>query len=177
MVFVLLVIQGLVFFQVMSTYPLYLHDVRGYSTRLVGMVLVVNAALVVLVEMPLVKRFERGNALALCGFASLLIGLGFGLLPLSGALGWVIFLMIIWSFGEMLVAPMMTAWVANRAPDQSRGAYMAAFGIAFSLCTAGAPFLGTLVYARAGPDTLWIGCLGVCVFVFLAFLALSRRDH
>lgn len=177
MVFGLLVVQGLVFFQVMSTYPLYLHDVRGYSTRLVGLVLVVNGALVVLVEMPLIKRLETGNALALCGFATLLIGLGFGLLPLSGALSWVVLLMVVWTFGEMLVAPMMTAWVANRAPDESRGAYMAAFTIAFSLCSAGAPYLGTLVYERAGPNTLWWGCFGVCCLAFLAFLALSRRER
>ena len=170
-----LLLQCLVFFQLQSTYTLYLVEARGFSTRVVGVMIAVNTVLIVLFEMPLVKSIEHRDPLKMIALASLCVALGFGLLPLSGSLVWIVFLALLWTLGEMLTSPTMSGWVANRAGPGSRGAYMAAFGIAFSVAFALGPWLGTRVYERFGPDWLWWGCLVVGAVSATGFRALARH--
>ncbi len=174
-VFGLFLLQGLVFFQLHSTYTLHLDQVCGFSKRLIGGIFAINTVLIVLVEMPLVKSLEGRDPLRLIGLASLIACVGFGLLPLSNSLAWVVTLVLVWTLGEMLMAPMSTTWVANRANAANRGAYMAAFSISFSLCSALAPVIGTEVYERAGPTVFWMGCLALGVVVFAGFRILASR--
>ncbi len=174
--FALLASSGLIFFQVMSTYPLHLDQVFGFSKSVIGQVLAVNALIIVLFEMPLVKALEGREPLRLIGVAGLLLGAGFGLLPLVTSLAGVVALVVVWTVGEMLMAPMSITWVANRANDSNRGAYMAAFGICFSLCSALAPLLGTAVFEHLGPRVLWFGCGALGWVVFVGFRALAARE-
>jgi predicted MFS family arabinose efflux permease len=175
-VFGLLIVGGMVFFQVLSTYPLHLGEVYGYSKRWIGWILAINALTIVLVEMPLVKSIEGRRPLPLIGFAMLLVGLGFGLLPLSSSVAWVVALVLVWTVGEMLMAPMSITWVANRAGEGSRGAYMAAFGISFSTCAALAPLVGTAVFEYLGPNVLWASCLVLGLVACVGFQVLAARE-
>lgn len=172
--FVFLLLQCLVFFQLQSTYSHYLVEGRGYSKLVFGLVLAFNATIVVLCEMPLIRSLEGRHPLRLMAVASVLVGLGFGLLPLSGSLIWISMLALLWTLGEMLASPTMSSWVATRAAPENRGAYMAAFGIAFSLGFAGGPWIGTRIYEYYGPEPLWWSCLGVGTFAGAGFLLLAR---
>ncbi len=172
----LLFVQGVVFCQVMGTYPLYLRDVNGFRERVIGFVMLLNGALIVLVEMPLVRTIEHRSPLRVMAVGVVFVGLGFGLLPLHSSLAWVVLLMLVWTVGEMLVSPLLSSWVANRADKRSRGRYMAAMGMTFSLCNVAAPLVGTRVYENQGPDVLWYGCLGVCVLAYFAYQIAAKRD-
>ncbi|MFT5478245.1 MAG: putative MFS family arabinose efflux permease [Planctomycetota bacterium] len=174
--FILLLLQAVIFFQMHSTFPLYLVQERGYSTGTFGLLIIVNTALIVLFEMPLVKLVETRNPLTLVAISCALVGLGFGLLPLSGSLVWIVFLIVLWTIGEMLTAPTMTNWVVGRADRGSRGAYMAAYGIAFSLAVAAAPLVGTRVWEQAGPDMVWWTCLVLGAITAIGFWLLARRE-
>ncbi|MDA1266817.1 MAG: MFS transporter [Planctomycetota bacterium] len=176
-VLLMMVLQGLVFFQVMSTYPLQLADGFGFTKAMIGGILALNAVIVVAVEMPLVRLFEHRSPMRIMALSGLLVGLGFGLLPLFDSLAWVMVLVFVWTVGEMLMAPMSMAWVANRATGPTRGAYMAAFGMSFSFCAAAAPLLGTRTLEHFGPNVLWGSCvvLGVAVFLGLSAVARSGR--
>jgi predicted MFS family arabinose efflux permease len=172
----LLGIQGVVFMQVMTTYPLYLRDVRGLSPRMIGWVLAFNGAIIVATEMPLISAIKHRNALRTIAVGVLFIGLGMGLLPLHGSLIWILFLMLLWTIGEMLVSPLLSTWVANRADKRSRPSYMAAMGMTFSACHVISALSATAVYDFIGPNPLWFGCLGALFLTFLGYRFLAARE-
>lgn len=173
---VLLLLQGVVFMQIMGTYPLYLRDVLAYPERLIGIVMLLNGAIIVLAEMPFITAIQGKDPLRMIALGVLCIGFGFGLLPLHGSLAFVIALMVLWTIGEMLVSPLLSSWVANRADKRSRGAYMAAMGMTFSTCSIVAPLGGTWIYQYLGPDVLWYGSLVLLGLVFVAYQGLAARE-
>ena len=173
-VFLLIFAHEIVFFQIQSTYPLYLSEVRGLSTAWIGSLFAVNTVIIVAFEMLLVKRLEAARPFVVIGVAGLFVGLGFGLLPLFESLPGIILLVGVWTVGEMLLAPISMAWVSDRADERCRGAYLAAFGMTYSISSALAPLLGTWVYEHQGPDQVWWWSLAIGLFSMVAFLALER---
>src|SRR5262249_32944119 len=107
--------MAIVFFQLSSTFPLYLLRVDGYSTATVGIVLGINTISIVLFEMALVHRVDGLDRLRVIGAGSLLLGLGFGLTPLGSSLAWVALTVLVWTVGEMLSLPLLGSFVADRA--------------------------------------------------------------
>jgi predicted MFS family arabinose efflux permease len=173
----LLFLQGVVFCQVMGTYPLYLRDQNGFREALVGTVMTANGLLIVAAEMPFIRMIQHRNPLRVMGVGVLFVGLGFGLTPLHPSLAWILFLVVVWTIGEMLVSPMLTTWVANRADKRSRGRYMAAMGMTFALCNIAAPLAGTWTYEHVGPAELWYLCLGICVVAYVGYQVLAARER
>lgn len=175
-VFFFMMLQMLVFFQIHSTFSLVLRDERGFSMPSIGALFMINTVLIVVFEMPLVRHIERRSPLHVMGLAALCVGLGFGLMPLSGSPLWVVSLVVLWTLGEMLFAPMGMAWVAGRATEANRGAYMAAFAMAFSISVALAPLWGTHVLQVYGSGVLWGSCLAMGLLSAVGFLGLARKS-
>jgi len=168
-------LQALVFFQLQGTFMLYLNEVRGFGESLVGRLLAINTVVIVLFEMILVHRLERVSALRVVAVSGLFLGMGFGLLPYGAGVAWVGFTIALWTIGEMLAAPMMSAFVADRSEVSNRGRYMGLYAMTFSIASLVAPLVGTRVYASFGPDVLWSASLAAGVLSCAGFLALARR--
>lgn len=170
---VLFVPVGMIMFQILGVYPVYLKDVFGLGEAKFGLLMSCNAVLILCFEMALTRLMENGNALRVAGLGALFFGAGFALLPFGPGLGVVLVSLVIWTTGEMLSIPFAGGWVARRAGRRHRGKYMglhtAVWGVAFM---AGPP-LGAWIYARFGADVLWFGVGAVGVATWLAFLALS----
>ena len=175
--FGLVFLQTLMFFQLQSTFMVFLREERGFTEGLVGRLLAINTVIIVLLEMILLRRVERWNALRVAGVASLFIGLGYGLLPYGVTVAYVAGTIVLWTIGEMLSAPMMTAFVANRSDATNRGRYMGAFGLCFSVGSMIAPILGTQTYDSFGPGAVWGACLvlGAVTWAGFTWLAASER--
>ncbi|HKI00910.1 MAG TPA: MFS transporter, partial [Thermoanaerobaculia bacterium] len=62
-----------------------------------------------------------------------------------------------------------------------RGAYMGMLNLSFATAFVVAPLVGTWVYEKLGPETLWYGCGAVGVVVWAGFQGLavltSRRGR
>ncbi|MCA8995385.1 MAG: MFS transporter [Planctomycetaceae bacterium] len=150
-----------VYLQSMSTLPLYMREI-GYSKAEYGTLIAINGVQIVLLQIPLTKFFGRYRPLANVSVASLLIGIGFAILPLGTGVMLIISSIVIWTFGEILQAAFLQAVVAKLAPVDLRGRYMGVFGLSFALSLAlGAP-IGGYVMDHFGPNVLWLGCLGIC---------------
>jgi MFS family permease len=63
--------------------------------------------------------------------------------------------MVVITIGEMLVAPVGQALVAEFAPDAMRGRYMAFFGYSWALPFAFAPTLAGLLMDNGNPNWVW----------------------
>jgi MFS family permease len=113
------------------------------------------------------------------GVGSLLVCLGFGLMPLGSSMLFISFTVLVWTVGEMLALPMMNAVVAGRSGAGNRGRYMGMMTMAFAIAFMVAPLAGTWIYDRWGAETLWygIGALGLPLLAGALALAgpLSRN--
>ena len=174
-VLALLLLQALAFFQIWSGMPLYLREQRGFDERLIGVLMAVNTVVIVVFEMVLVRAVERREPLRTMGVAGLLVAVGFGLLPWATTPLAVVGTILVWTLGEMLVAPVSVAWVSKRATAANRGRYMAGFGLTYSLGAILGPSLGAWTYEHVGPDALWYGCLALGVADLVGFWVLARR--
>lgn len=170
----LLLCLGLIFTQIFSTWPLYLKDVYFLKENHIGLLMGFNAILVTLVEMPLVYRMERRDTVKIMSWGALFFYAGFVILPLGNSLSFSFFTVLIWTVGEMLIFPLFSGWVANRAGDANRGQYMGMFTFIFALSFVVGPYFGTHIYERFGPNSLWYGFGLVGIIVAFSFRILHR---
>jgi len=161
-------------FQVFSTVPIHLRHAYGLREDGIGLVLALNATLIVLFEMILTHWAEKRNRMLLIGVGSFLICAGLAVLPLGSSIGWAVLSTVIWTLGEMLVLPLTNTAVAERATAGKRGSYMGLYTMAFSLAFVIAPLGGTWVYERYGPELLYFGLGAFGILLFLAALALIK---
>jgi MFS family permease len=168
-----------VFFQIISTVPLYLREAYGLREDVIGALLGLNAAIVVLFEMVLVHWAERRARIRLIALGCFLICAGFGLMPFGSSLAYAALTIVVWSIGEMLSLPLINALVADRAARGQRGRYMGLYTMSFSAAFVLAPAAGTWIYDHLGADQVWhvVGFAGVPLALgWLAVRGPLRRE-
>lgn len=157
------------FFQVFTVLPLHLRDGYGLAESGVGSILALNAGLIVLFEMVLLRRLEHIDPLRIAAVGGLLIGGGLAMLPLGPPLAFAIAATVVWSFGEMLLLPISTVIVSNRGGHQHTGGYMGIYMVTFGAAFVVAPWAGTWVYEHHGAAALWSATGVIGVFVAAAY--------
>lgn len=166
----LLLIIGVSFFQLFGTWPLYLKEQLGFFENQIGLLLTINAILIVLIEMPLVHKVEKKDPLKMIAYGTIFLFSGFALLPLSPSYYYIVLTVMFWSIGEILIFPIMATMIANRADEKHIGRYMGVFTLTFSMSMVVAPMTGTFVYDRFGPDFLWTSFAGIGVLVLIGLM-------
>jgi MFS family permease len=173
-----------VFFQVFSTLPLYFGGTYGFAENGIGLLLALNALLIVAFEMVLIHSLERRSRIVLVGVGAFLLCAGLGMMPFGSSVPYVALTIVVWTFGEMLALPLANTLVADRAVRGQRGRYMGLYMMSFSIAFVFAPAGGTWIYESFGPDVLWYGvglagvplCLGA-IALRPAFRSASRPDR
>ncbi len=168
---------SIVFFQILSTYPLTLRTLYNFSEALVGVTFGVNTAIIVAVEMVLVHLLRGLRPLRVVAVGAVLIGAGFGLLPVGvrGGFAFVLFTVVLWTAGEMFAFPFIQGFAGDRAHGRAEGRYMGLSSLAFAIAFAVAPVLGTWIYQHHGVDAVWRACGVAGVALWGAFELLDRR--
>lgn len=170
----LVLLIGMLFFQLFNTWPLFLRQNYQLLENQIGILLGLNGLLIILLEMPFIHRVENRNSMNIISVGVLLLFGGFAILPLGQGFRYAAFTVVVWTLGEILIFPLTSAFIANRAPDSTRGRYMGAYILTYSLAFIVGPALGSYLYDHFGPTTLW-GSAGVAgIIVFAGFLALKR---
>jgi MFS family permease len=135
-----------VFFQLISTYPLFLEKEFFLNEFEIGMLLGLNTIIVVLFEMVLIQSIDHCSALKTIAWGSLLMCLGFGVLPLGFGFGFTALTVLIWTLGEMLAMPQMFAYVSSISNRQNRSRYLGLYTLSVSLALVCGPWVGTRLY-------------------------------
>lgn len=158
--------------QISITLPVYLKEVAGLGERYYGYLFSLNAAMVVLFQLPvasLVRGRHPGRALAL-GAAFYAVGLGMYAFTRTFAVA--LLAMAILTVGEIVMSPVMSAFVANVAPAEHRGKYMSVFGQTYSGAAAFvAPPLGGFLY-ETSRRLVWLVSGGALLAAAAAYAAL-----
>jgi predicted MFS family arabinose efflux permease len=167
--------------QLETALPAFAKNDAGVSEKTIGALFAVNVAVIVLLQMPIVRALRGRNRMRILAAMSLLWGLcwvgtlGSGLL-LSGALaGAALFLVIgVFALGECMHAPTQGGLIADLAKPEARGRYFAfstaSYAIGFTL----GPALGGFALGLS-PAALWAPAAALCVVAAAACLALDRR--
>jgi MFS family permease len=170
----LLFLTGIVFVQLLNTWPLYLKSYYNLIEDQIGLLFAINGLLIVLFELPLIHSVERKSVLKIMAIGTILFAGGFSILPLSTSYLFAAICVIIWTFGEMLVFPLVAGFIANRAMDNNRGQYMGMFSFTFSLAFVIGPTLGSWIYDNYSPTYLWTGTGAIGIIIMIGLLTLER---
>lgn len=153
---------SMVFFQILTTLPLYHFQRYGLTEVQTGLLLTFNGLLVFLFEMPIVGYCERKKIDKLKPFllGAICMVLGFIVLLPQGWAGVLLFNIVFLSFGEIFAFPFSNAFAQQRAPKNRVGLYMGLFTMMFSLAHMVNAKLGMAIVARFGYAGNWMAMAG-----------------
>lgn len=174
-IFLLVFGIGLIFSQLFSTFPLYLHSAFGFAENRIGQLLAINTIIIVLFEMVLLHGLKNIRPLKVIGVGALLIGLGFALTPLGRGFFYAALTVAVWTCGEMLSMPLLTTEISNRSSDHNRGRHMGLLAVSFSLAYMVGPLAGAKIYEQFSPLVMWLGCGGLGILLALGFYHLGNK--
>jgi len=177
MIFLLTFGIGLIFSQLFSTFPLYMHLAFGFAENRIGQLLAINTVMIILFEMVLLHGLKDIRPLKVIGAGALLTGLGFALTPLGRGFLYAALTVAVWTMGEMLSMPLLTSEISRHSSDRNRGRQMGLFGVSFSLAFMIGPLAGARVYTSFSPLALWLGCGGLGMALALVFFMLERKNR
>ncbi|MFJ9519618.1 MDR family MFS transporter [Kitasatospora sp. NPDC101801] len=148
----------------------------GITATQYGLVISLNGLLIVLLQLPLTRLMQGRNRTGLLLASALLIGWGFGLTMFAGSSVWFFALTVaVWTIGEIMNAPTMTALVAELAPARARGRYQGVYSLSWSLAMFVGPVGGALLLQYGGGVAAWGTCALLGTAAAGGFLLLGRR--
>jgi MFS family permease len=150
------VLSAFVYFQSQTTFPLHVRD-SGLSESDYGLLISLNGLAIVFLELPLVAITQRYPYRPVLALGSVLVGLGFALNAVANNLPELALTVLVWTLGEIVYAPVASAYVADIAPEHLRGRYQGAWGLTWGLAFVLAPAAGAAIFAWS-PDGLWLAC-------------------
>lgn len=177
-----MVLFGFIFIQYFSTMPLYYSEARGLSEFEIGLLLGMNGLLIVLLEMPLIKYMEsrKHTPTGYVILGTILTGLSFLLVNLSGWVGVLVLGMILVTIGEMIAFPFSNSFALNRSDGKKRGSYMALYSISFSISHIFGHTSGMQLIDNFGFEMTWYSmmllALLACFLLLLLKLILKKES-
>ena len=162
-----------VYFQSTSTFALHVRE-SGLSNAAYGALVSLNGLIIVFLELPLTGVTQRLPQRPVIAAGMLLIGVGFGLTALAHTFPLLAATVLIWTLGEIVGAPVASAYVANIAPAHLRGRYQGAWGMTWGLAFVLGPVLGTRLFSWS-PTGFWAICAGLGAVA--AVLVLAGRER
>jgi len=86
--------------------------------------------------------------------------------------------MVLMTFGELILVPTVSKYIADLAPADLRGRYMSFYWFAWGIARSTAPLIGGFLNDQVAPRAIWVGGLviGLVSAVGLTIIAGSRQD-
>jgi MFS family permease len=171
------VLVGVVFFQVEAAMPLYAVGELHVPLRAIGLLFAINTVMILILEVPINGATERWSHARSLAAGALLVGAGFGGLAFATSAAGCAACIVAITFGEMILFPALSAFVADVSPEGRAGEYMGTYSMAFALAYAIGPGLGAWVLTRAGGHVLWPAVLGLALAAAALLAAAARTSR
>jgi MFS family permease len=166
----------LVYVQMNSTLGVYLRDFHGIREEFYGLIITINAAMVVVMQYSITRWLRRRGhpPMLVLAAGTLLYAIGFGMYGFVSVYALFVLAMAIITVGEMLISPIGQAVAAQFAPEDMRGRYMAVYGFGSSLAFGLGTFFAGLIIDHGNANWVWYlsGIIGTCGA--LGYVALHR---
>ncbi len=140
-----------------------------------GLVITVNALMVVFLQYPMTQLTKNWPSLNVMTAGAMLYALGLGSIAL-GSNAWHFALsMVILTTGELILVPTTTTLVANLAPANMRGRYMSIYSLTMGLGQGAGPIIGGFLYDNVAPVAIWYGTMILGILATLVFFSLKGK--
>ncbi len=160
-----------------AMYSIFITDVLGVPYGTWGLLLALNAFMVAVVQYPLIRSLRDADRLVLLSMSSALVGLGLGLSAVVHAIWPLIIMVVILSFGEILLSPIATTVVSDMAPEAVRGRYMGVWTVVWNGGASLGPALSGVAMDVIGGRETFLVVLAVGLAGAVGFLLLRARVH
>ena len=167
-------LQVFTYMNMNTTLGVYLRNEHGTSEWHYGMLLSLNAAMVVIMQFPITRRVKAYPPMLMMAFGTLLYAIGFAMYGFVSFYYMFIVAMVIITIGEMIVSPVAQALVASFAPEDMRGRYMAVSGFSWGIPFAIGPYFAGLIIDGPNPHYLWYVAGFIGLLSTIGFLGLQR---
>ena len=165
----------LVYMNMNTTLGVYLRSNHGIPESGYGMLLSLNALMVVLFQFWITRRLEKRSPMLMMAAGAALLAVGFAMYGIFSAYPLFMLAMAIITVGEMVMIPVSSALVARFAPQEMRGRYNFVYGLSWGISFAVGPMLAGLIMDGPNPNWLWAACGLIGLAATFGFLALQRR--
>jgi MFS family permease len=165
----------LVYMNINTTLGVYLRDTHAVPESGYGLLLSLNAIMVVFFQFPITRRIQPYPPMLMLALGTFLYAVGFTMYGFTTAYIMFLLAMVIITIGEMLVVPVSQSLVAHFAPQDMRGRYMAVFGFSWGIPFAVGPLLAGLIMDQYDQRWLWYACGLIGMLAVLGFLWLGKK--
>lgn len=147
----------------------------GLPEYLYSWIPITNALMCVFVQVLVTRVSMRFRPLPTIAVGMLFYALGVGSVAWMSSFPGFVVSMVILTFGELILVPTGTTYVANRAPADLRGRYMSVYWITWGFSRAVAPLIGGILNDRISPRAVWHGGLIIGTISAVGLLLLARK--
>ncbi len=176
---ILTTVWAILFFQLFTSVPVYWSKELGLSEGNIGQLLALNGLIIVLIEMPIIRRIEHiTKYMEMIALGSIMLILSF--IMLGSGIQWVSFaiLFIVFiTFAELFAMPFMINYAVSRPADSRRGQYMALYSISYGIANIVAPVLGMQLAEHLGFSATFLVFGAVSVFITIMFFQLRSSRN
>ncbi len=162
--------------------PVYATQTYNVPKALYGFIPTTNAIMVVTLQLLITRITKRFQTLPVVAAGAFFYAIAVGGIALmSGFVGfWIC--MVVMTFGELIIVPTSSTYVANLAPIDMRGRYMSFYTLTWGVAAGIGPVFGGFLNDIIGPKAIWVGGaiaggLGVFFFLVLARQAALTRAN
>ena len=172
-------LMALAYMQMNTTLSVFLRDVHGIPDRGYGLLLSLNAAMVVLLQFWITRKIKRFAPMKIMAWGMVIYAVGFTMYGFVATTIFFVIAMVIITIAEMLVSPTGQAIVAKLAPEDMRGRYMAVYSFSWTIPTAVGPLAAGLIMDNYNPNWVWYASgismmMSAAIFAWLQIKASDR---
>ncbi len=145
----------------------------GIPESLYGWIPTTNALMCVFLQYPVTRWTRRLTDLNAIGLGMLVYALGVGSVAWMRSFWGFWLSMVIMTFGELILVPRASKYVADVAPEALRGRYMSLYWLGWGLARMAAPLIGGALHDFFSPQAIWQGGLLLGLMSTAGLLGLS----
>jgi MFS family permease len=158
-----------------SLIAVYSNQNYGLSEQLYGWIPTTNALMCVFIQLPVTRITKRYSPLRVIATGMIVYAIGVGSVAIMAGFWGFWLSMVIMTFGELILVPTASKFVADRSPVDMRGRYMSFYWLTQGIARAIAPLYGGWLNDTLSPRAIWLGGLGVGMSSTVGLFALSKR--
>ena len=167
------------FFQIIYTYPLFMKGELNFAEDLIGFTFTLNGLLIFILEMPIIKMYEKNNKRKILYVGSILCAISFIFLFFAVPYGianpivilWPLGYMLFITIGEIFYLPFTGSMAMNMAPKKQAAKFMGYYSLVFSFIHVITPVVGASIADHFGFDVLW----ALVFFIMLGVIIFARK--
>jgi len=148
----------------------------GLPEYLYGWIPTANALMCVFLQYPVTSVTRRYRPLPVVAFGMGIYAIGAGSVAVMSSFPGFLLSMVILTFGELIVVPVASKYVADLAPPDLRGRYMSIYWLGWAASRAAAPLIGGFINDQLAPIAIWYAAFVIGIASTAGLALLARRS-